>query len=288
MTNPVHTAVIAAAGQGTRMWPSTKVVSKELFPLGRIPVIVHVLWELAEAGIERVIIVAARHNREDISRLLDAATAPPIKFMDDPLVYRFQQMLATTSISILEQTADYGNGIPLTLAAELVGGEPCIYAFGDDVVIGENVTRGLIETFHRTGACVLAAQEVAAERRAAFGIVECEQHHDVEYISRFFEKPTPHQTESNLASFGRYLVTPSFVELLRGVERGRDGEIWFTDAVHRLLHDGGIACPFRLTVGKWYTVGDPTGYADAVRAATQEQLDFVSQRNPSRHMVEAV
>jgi UTP--glucose-1-phosphate uridylyltransferase len=118
----------------------------------------------------------------------------------------------------------------------------------------------------------MGAQEVAPARKSSFGILECARENGVQYITRLLEKPKPEETPSNLASFGRYLVTPSVLEMLGRTRPGKDGEIWFIDAVMGHLEAGGKACAATLQSGVWYTVGDPKSYADAVEAATEEQL----------------
>jgi UTP--glucose-1-phosphate uridylyltransferase len=267
----VKTAVIAAAGHATRMWPASKAVPKELFPLGRIPVMVHLLLEFLDAGIRRVILVVGRQSLPMIETLLDASVSPPAKIADDPLVQRYQAMLSELEFRVLGQTGNYGNGTPLIMAADVVGPEPCIYAFGDDVVLGENPSKGLTDVFARTGCPVLAAQEVDSSRRSQFGILETHEQDGLRYVSRLLEKPMPSETASNLAAFGRYLVTPELMEVLRAIRPGRDGEVWFTDSVVRRLQNGQPVCAFLLTSGKWYTVGDPSSYAAAVSAAKDQE-----------------
>lgn len=275
----VKTAVIAAAGHATRMWPASKAVPKELFPLGRIPVMVHLLLEFLDAGICRVILVVGRQSLPVIATLLDSSVSPPPKIADDPLVRRYQAMLTEMQFTVLEQTGNYGNGTPLIMAADVVGPEPCIYAFGDDVVLGENASQGLIDVFARTGCPVLAAQEVDSSRRSQFGILETHEQGGLRYVSRLLEKPMPSETASNLAAFGRYLVTPELMEMLRAVRAGRDNEVWFTDSVIRRLQNSQPVCAFLLTAGKWYTVGDPSSYAAAVRAASGEATNGGSETN---------
>ena len=98
------------------MWPASKAVPKELFPLGRIPVMVHLLLEFLDAGIRRVILVVGRQSVPMIETLLDASVSPPAKIADDPLVQRYQAMLSELEFTVLEQTGNYGNGTPLIMA----------------------------------------------------------------------------------------------------------------------------------------------------------------------------
>jgi UTP--glucose-1-phosphate uridylyltransferase len=136
-------------------------------------------------------------------------------------------------------------------------------------VLGENATAGLISTYELTGHAVMAAQEVQPERKSLYGILETDYRNGAHYIQRVLEKPAFGETSSNLASFGRYLVTRPILELLREAPPGRDGEIWFTDAVISYIAGGGQACVFRPSLGTWYTVGDPQGFSDAVVAAVR-------------------
>jgi len=271
MPEKIMTAVIAAAGSATRMWPASKVCPKELFPLGKIPAIVHLVWELMDAGIEEVIIVTAGRTGAAMEALFDPSNAAPEKIAGDPLVRRFQETLRRGVVTLMEQSGPYGNATPLRDAADRVGNHSCIYAFGDDIVIGENATQGLMRIYEQTGNPVMGAQEVAPRRKSSFGILECERDGDIDYIQRILEKPKPGDTPSNLASFGRYVVTPPVLDILRRTKVGRDNELWFVDGVGGHLQQGGKVCAHTLTSGNWYTVGDPQSYADAVRAATEEQ-----------------
>ena len=271
MPEKIKTAVIAAAGLATRMWPASKVCPKELFPLGKIPVIVHLVWELMDAGIEEIIVVTAGRTGDAMRALFDSSIPAPEKVADDPLVRRFQETLTRGVVTIIEQSGPYGNATPLHDAAGRVGNNACIYAFGDDIVVGENATQGLMNIFEQTGYPVMAAQEVEARRKSSFGILECKRIEGVECVTRILEKPAAGATPSNLASFGRYLVTPPVLDIVRGTKIGRDNEVWFVDAVNGYLEQGGRVYAHTLSSGTWYTVGDPQGYADAVKAATEEQ-----------------
>ncbi len=264
---PIKTAIIAAAGQSTRMWPASKVCPKELFPLGKVPVIAHLVAEFLEAGIETITIVVGPHNAQLVRDVFDASKQPPPKMLGDPVVSKFQKNISLARISIIEQHGNYGNGTPLRLLAETMENEPCIYAFGDDVVIGENASLGLIDVYGKTGHSVLCAQEVSSTKKSSFGILECEERNGVQFVNRLIEKPKEGETASSLASFGRYLVTPPLLRTLDRLKPGRDGEVWFTDAVVEFISAGGQVCAFVPSIGEWFTVGDPASYAAAVGAA---------------------
>ena len=263
----VSHAVIAAAGQATRMWPASKAVPKELFPVGKVPAICRLVTELADAGIRQVVLVVTPTGQDLMQTLFDASIAPPAKMADDPVVRHFQSTLAKVRVTFVLQDSRYGNAVPLMQAADIVNQNPCIYAFGDDVVIGENATKGLIQVHSETGYPVLAAQQVPTARKTQFGILECLPDDPFQRVSRLLEKPSMQDTSSNLASFGRYLVTPELLDGVRRLKPGRDGELWFTDLVKGRVEAGGPVCTFTLSAGRWYTVGDPQSYVEACVAA---------------------
>jgi UTP--glucose-1-phosphate uridylyltransferase len=262
-------AVIAAAGSASRMWPASKTIPKELFPLGKVPAIAHVVWEMIDAGIDDIRIIIRKGEPPAVAELLDPKRgSAPESVRHDPVVQRFERMITSASFTFIEQEGPYGNGTPLLNGAAGVN-EPCVFAFADDVVFGENPVAGMVSLFERTGNPVLAVQEVAAEEVKKFGILDTTTHEGVDYVARFVEKPEPGETTSRLASLGRYLVTPDLVQVLRSTPAGKGGELWLADAFIQLLAAGRPLNAFRLTTGQWHTVGTPEGYVRAAVAATQ-------------------
>ena len=262
-------AVIAAAGSASRMWPASKIIPKELFPLGKVPAIAHVVWEMIDAGIQDIRIIIRKGEPPAIAALLDPKRgAPPDSVKNDPVVRRFEDMIAAAAFTFIEQAGPYGNGTPLLNGTEGLD-EPCVFAFADDVVFGENPVAGMVSLFEMTGNPVLAVQEVSQDEIKKFGILDTSSQHGVDVVRRFVEKPGPGETTSRLASLGRYLVTPELVQVLRATPTGQGGELWLADAFIHLLNAGRTLNAFRLTSGEWHTVGTPEGYVRAAVAAME-------------------
>jgi UTP--glucose-1-phosphate uridylyltransferase len=262
-------AVIAAAGSASRMWPASKIIPKELFPLGKIPAIAHVVWEMIDAGIEDIRVIIRKGEPPAIAQLLDPKRGrPPDSVKDDAVVKRFEAMLAAATFSFIEQEGPYGNGTPLLNGTAGID-DPVVFAFADDVVFGENAVAGMVQLYERTGNPVLAVQEVAQDEVGKFGILDTTTRDGVDVVNRFVEKPGPGDTTSRLASLGRYLVTPDLVNILRATPIGKGGELWLADSFIALLKAGRDLNAFRLTSGQWHTVGTPEGYARAVQAAME-------------------
>jgi UTP--glucose-1-phosphate uridylyltransferase len=265
----VSTGIIAAAGSASRMWPASKVFPKELFPLGRLPALGYVVWEMVEAGLEHIIIVVREGGLEPVRAFLDPDIAPPSSVASDGIVKGFTEMLRRSKFTLVEQKGPYGNGTPLLNGSAVAPGETCLFAFADDVVFGENASAGLVSTFQKCGCPVLCVQPVAKEDASKFGILEVDARGRIPLVTRFVEKPKPGETSSTLASLGRYLVTPAVVDVLRTVPLGRGDELWLADAFIDILDSGGQIAASELKSGRWYTVGNPDGFRDAVAASAQ-------------------
>jgi UTP--glucose-1-phosphate uridylyltransferase len=130
------------------MWPASKVYPKELLPLGRLPALGYLVWELSEAGIKDITIVGTERNLPDIQAFFEPS-APPAKVAEDPIVIRYLDALRNVTLHYTTQQGPYGNGTPLLSAMKNVGGHNCIYLFGDDIVLGENASASLIALFEK-------------------------------------------------------------------------------------------------------------------------------------------
>jgi UTP--glucose-1-phosphate uridylyltransferase len=267
MAEGITSAVIAAAGSASRMWPASKVFPKELFPLGRFPSLAYVIAELVEAGIHDIVIIVRDDNASAVQTLLDTSIEPPESVRDLPAARRFREVLERCRFTFIHQSGPYGNGTPLLNGFEATRSDACIFAFADDLILGENVSRGLLGTFARTKSPVLSAQAVPESQMSKFGIIDYVQRGGAAYVSRFLEKPKPADTPSRLASVGRYVVTRELVEVLASTKLGRGGELWLSDAFVELLARGRELAVFPITSGQWFTVGTPEGFRASLLAA---------------------
>lgn len=126
---PVKTAVIPCAGLGTRMLPLTRVVPKELLPLGPKPLIEHAMAELGEAGIEQVIIVV-RTGKEILKRHL----TEPYPFPERAHVPK--PVPSSITLHFVEQDDPRGLGDALKMALPLLNGEPWVMLLPDQLLMG--------------------------------------------------------------------------------------------------------------------------------------------------------
>ena len=259
----VKTGVIAAAGSGTRMLPITLGYPKELLPIINKPAIQLIIEEFIDSGIERIIIITGE-NSEPLRRKYEPETILQrgrYKSLDE-----FIDRLANVEIIIEVQEGPYGNGTPLIVASpHLVDDDVFIYAYGDDLIKSEiPFTRMLIEKHERTGALVVGTQEVPWEDVVLYGIAQIKPNSPERELDDVVEKPSREEARSNLAMFGRFLLSGEIIRILKEIPLGKSDELWLTDAIREYIHRGGKVVAESVADGQWLTIGDPINYLKTV------------------------
>ncbi|MFN0085741.1 MAG: UTP--glucose-1-phosphate uridylyltransferase, partial [Blastocatellia bacterium] len=254
----IETGVIAAAGSGTRMLPVTLGYPKELMPVINKPAIQLIVEEFIAAGLKKIIIVTGE-NPAPLHRQYNMEGLPP-RGKYGPLD-EFVDRMSGIEVVFEPQEGPYGNGTPLLVARRHIPADGgFIYAYGDDILKTEvPFARQLVETHNRTGALVVGTQEVAWEDVVRYGIVEFKEGSDHE-LRDVIEKPAREEAKSNLAMFGRFLLSPEIIQILSEIPLGKSNELWLTDSVREYVRRGGRVVAHPVTDGEWLTIGDPVNY----------------------------
>ncbi|MCK2217335.1 UTP--glucose-1-phosphate uridylyltransferase [Actinomadura sp. ATCC 31491] len=271
----VHKAVIPVAGLGTRLLPLTKALPKEMLPIGDKPVIEHTIRELVESGIDEITIVTSSRKElvqrhfapdADLERQLREAGK-------EELAAAVAELSSLAHITYLYQNGPYGNGTPVLNAARVIGDEPFMVLWADDVFVAEVPrARQLKAAYEATGAPVLALMPMAVEDASRYGVPVVEE--DLGggrlRISGLLEKPRPEEAPSRYAAIGGYVVTPGVIDELEAATRRRrerpEGEIYLTDALHRHAAAGNPVYG-QVIDGTWWDTGSPLNYLRAQFAA---------------------
>jgi UTP--glucose-1-phosphate uridylyltransferase len=260
----VRKAVIAVAGFGTRFLPMTKASPKEMLPILNKPIVQYIAEELAASGIEEIILVTnwQKKTLEDHFDPSFEIEQQLIAQGKQNLVEEVKKISKLAKFVYVRQIEGYGNALPAITARELVGNEPFIYAFGDDLVKSTvPFTKQLIDNYNQHGASVIGAQEVAPEDVSRYGIIELDS--DNLHLKSIVEKPAPEIAPSRLAAVGRYLFTPEIFTALDQTAAGKNNEYWIADAIERLVQTQPVTVQ-PVEGGKWLTTGDPATYLEAV------------------------
>lgn len=258
----VETGVIAAAGSGTRMLPVTLGYPKELLPIINKPAIQMIIEEFIAAGLKKIIIVTGE-NPGPLHRQYKPSALPTrgkYKALDE-----FIEKLSGVEILFEPQAGPYGNGTPLIVARpHIPAGDGFIYAYGDDILKTKvPFAKQLVDTHQTTDALVVGTQEVPWEDVVRYGIVEFKDGGGRE-MKDVVEKPARDEAKSNLAMFGRFLLSTDVIQILSEIPLGKSNELWLTDAVREYIRRGGKVVAQPVTDGEWLTIGDPTNYLKTV------------------------
>lgn len=264
--NPtIRKAIIAVAGSGTRFLPATKAQPKEMLPIVDKPIVQYVVEEMIASGITDIILVT-KWDKKTIEDHFDRSfeleyaleQAGKKKLLDE--VRRISTM---ANFIYVRQKGPYGNGTPILSAASLVEGEPFVFAWGDDLVLSKTpFTKKLIKNFEKNTSPVIGVQSVPKNLVDRYGIVKLRP--GTKEMELVVEKPAIDKAPSRLAQFGRMILTPEIVDILKETKLGKGGELWVTDAISEYVRRGGRFMVEEVKDGEWLTTGDPLNYLKAV------------------------
>ncbi|WP_028926329.1 UTP--glucose-1-phosphate uridylyltransferase [Pseudonocardia acaciae] len=268
VSRPFRTAIVPAAGMGTRFLPTTKTVPKELLPVVDTPGIEMVAAEAADAGASRLLIVTAPGK--------DAVVAhfEPQPELESTLAARGKEALAAKvrraaeliEVATVTQDEPKGLGHAVGCAGDALAAdeEAVAVLLPDDLVLPSGVLTRMAEVRARHGGSVLCAFDVPREQISAYGVFDVEDtaDPDVKRVKDMVEKPPADKAPSTYATAGRYLLDREIFDALKRITPGAGGELQLTDAVALLIAEGH---PVHVVVhrGGRHDLGNPAGYARA-------------------------
>ena len=209
--------IILAGGSGTRLYPITQGISKQLMPVYDKPMIYYPLSTLMMAGIREVLIITTPQDQEQFRRLLGDGSQFGCDF------------------SYASQATPRGLADAFLIGADHIGGDAVAMILGDNIFYGYGLGAQLKQFTEPDGGAVFAYHVADPER---YGVVEFDGDFNAVSIE---EKPT--LPKSNYAVVGLYFYDNDVVEIARGVEPSGRGEIEITDVNREYLRRG------RLRVG---------------------------------------
>jgi UTP-glucose-1-phosphate uridylyltransferase len=291
----VRKALIPAAGFGTRLFPATKAVKKELFPVvdreGRAkPVILAIVEEALSAGIEEVGIIVQSQDQQLFEEIF--CTPPPIenfnKLSRENQKYCSYLMDIGHRITFIPQDVQEGFGHAVFCAHRWVGDEPFLLLLGDHLYgaeTDESCARQLLNVYERVGKSVVGVKVTPGAEVRSFGCVTgvWEEAGATLSVTEFYEKPDIEYARQHLhvegmaedqflTAFGQYVLDPkvfSYLEEHIRLNIRERGEFQLTSCLDRLRQEDGFLG--YVVKGRRYDIGTPAAYRQAL-------IDFVGAR----------
>jgi UTP--glucose-1-phosphate uridylyltransferase len=266
MKPKVRKAVFPVAGLGTRFLPATKAMPKELLPIIDKPLIQYAAEEAIAAGIDTLIFITGRNKRAiedhfDGNNELELALRSKGKYEMADMVKNI--LPKGIECIFVRQREQIGLGNAVLCAERVVGNEPFALLLADDFVTysGKGITSDLIEQFEKSGKSQLSVMKVNGPDISKYGVIV--PNSKTGLAAGIIEKPDFESAPSDLASIGRYILTPDIFDILKNQSIGVGGEIQLSDSINVQAVNNMVE-----TVslnGKRYDCGSVEGYINAIK-----------------------
>ncbi len=259
-------AVIPAAGLGTRFLPATKAQPKEMLPVVDKPAIQYVVEEAVASGIDDILVVTGRGKRAiedhfdksfELEQLLE-------KDGKKEALAQVRDVADMAHIHYIRQKHQLGLGHAILCAQRYVGNQPFAVLLGDTITMTDiPCTRQLMDVFDRFKSSVIAVERVPHEKVESYGVIDIEPTDEPHLfkVKGLIEKPGLDEAPSDLAIFGRYVLTPAIFNCLEQTMPGKNNEVQLTDALSMLLKEEEIYA-FEVT-GRRYDIGNKLDWLKA-------------------------
>ncbi|HLP91907.1 MAG TPA: UTP--glucose-1-phosphate uridylyltransferase [Nostocaceae cyanobacterium] len=281
---PVKKALIPAAGFGTRLFPATKVVKKELFPIidqeGKAkPVILAIVEEAVSAGISEIAIITQPEDENIFAELFKHPPKPELYQKLSPENQKYSQYLQTIGdkITFLHQTEQEGYGHAVYCAKDWVKDEPFLLMLGDHIYKSnsqKSCSQQILDIYTQINHSIIGLTTMPATLIHKAGCVTGTwlEPNSLLSLTQIYEKPTIEYAQQNLrvqgiaendflAVFGLYILTPKIFDFLaENINNNlrERGEFQLTSCLEKLRQTEGMTG--YIVQGKCFDTGLPDAY----------------------------
>lgn len=229
--------IILAGGSGTRLYPITKGISKQLMPIYDKPMIYYPLSTLMMAGIKEILVITTPHDQDQFKRLLGDGSDWGI------------------SIDYTVQEEPRGLADAFIVGEEFIGQDKVALVLGDNIFYGHNFDSSLKSCTDPDGGVVFAYPVSDPER---YGVVEFDANNNAISVEEKPEVP-----KSNYAIVGLYFYDNSVVEIAKSIEPSARGELEITTVNEVYLNQGKLKVVTMDRGSAWLDTGTFASMSDA-------------------------
>jgi glucose-1-phosphate thymidylyltransferase len=229
--------IVLAGGAGSRLWPITRSVSKQLLPIYDKPMIYYPISTLMLAGIREILIITTPHDQSQFKELLGDGSELGVSF------------------EYATQPEPKGLAQAFTIGEEFLSGESCLMILGDNIFHGAGLGRDLVRELPGSGAHIFTYE---VSNPSDYGILDVGS--DGNPIS-ITEKPKEYI--SNLAVTGLYFFDGKVSEVAKKVQPSARGEMEITSVIDHYLQSGNLSFTHLSRGATWLDTGNPGSLNDA-------------------------
>jgi glucose-1-phosphate thymidylyltransferase len=230
--------IVLAGGTGSRLWPITRSVSKQLLPIYDKPMIYYPISTLMLAGIRSILIITTPHDQIQFKELLGDGSEIGVSF------------------HYATQSEPKGLAEAFTIGEEFLAGDSCLMILGDNVFHGAGLGRDIIRELPSSGAHIFTYE---VSNPSDYGILELDQGRRPVSIT---EKPK--EFISNLAVTGLYFFDGKVSEIAKNVQPSNRGELEITSVIDHYLKSGSLTFTELSRGSAWLDTGNANSLSDAI------------------------
>ena len=270
-------AVFPVAGLGTRFLPATKAIPKEMLPIIDKPLIEYAVEEAVMAGIEEIIFITS-HTKRSIEDHFDRNLELEEKLMKsgkkDAIKKINRNIFQDVTFTYVRQKSQKGLGHAILQAKHLIKDESFAILLADDLIINNpSATQQLINVALETNSSVIGLNKVPKEYISRYGVISSadvsSEGEKLFLLDGIIEKPHSNPP-SDMAVFGRYVLSHHIFNYLEIIDPGVAGEIQLTDAIKLMLKEHEING--YLYDGIKFDCGSKEGYVQAIAHLASDLL----------------